>query len=124
MIFIFHLIYSAPSIVVYNYAFFLMYPKYLCEQPDKSFSYCSREQMCEQQMELGIYDDFKYEIDWNSTYSLKNWIGKLGLECSETYVIGLFGTLEFLGQLFACFVYPPLADYCGRRIFTFIGLGM
>lgn len=26
MIFIFHLIYSAPSIVVYNYAFFLLYP--------------------------------------------------------------------------------------------------
>ena len=43
MIFIFHLIYSAPSIVVYNYAFFLMYPRYLCEQPDKSFAYCTRD---------------------------------------------------------------------------------
>lgn len=55
---------------------------------------------------------------------MRNWIIKLGLECSEVYVIGLFGTLEFLGQLFACFVYPPLADYCGRRVFTFLGLGM
>ncbi|CDW77336.1 organic cation [Stylonychia lemnae] len=124
MIFIFHLIYSAPSIVVYNYAFFLMFPKYLCKQEDMSFDYCTREQKCDFQMNMDIEQDFQSEIDWNSPYSLRNWIMKLGLECSETYVIGLFGTLEFLGQLFACFVYPPLADYCGRRIFTFIGLGM
>ena len=39
-------------------------------------------------------------------------------------MIGLFGTLEFSGQLLACIIFPPLADYIGRRVFTFIGLGM
>lgn len=73
---------------------------------------------------MGISEDFQYEVDWSSPYSLRNWIMKLGLECSDTYVIGLFGSLEFFGQLISCFVYPPLADYFGRRAFTFIGLGM
>lgn len=30
MIVIFHLIYSAPSIVVYNYSYLLMFPQYMC----------------------------------------------------------------------------------------------
>lgn len=30
MIIIFVLIYSAPSIVVYNYSYFLIYPQYMC----------------------------------------------------------------------------------------------
>lgn len=45
MILIFHLIYSAPSIVVYNYAFFLLYPSYLCKDGINWVS-CSREEMC------------------------------------------------------------------------------
>jgi len=49
MITIFHLIYSAPSIVVYNYAFFLLYPQYLCKEGNH-WVHCSREQMCTSQI--------------------------------------------------------------------------
>lgn len=67
---------------------------------------------------------YAYQVDWSSSYSLHNWIVKLGLECENQYAIGLFGTLEFSGQLLACIIFPPLADLVGRRLFTFIGLGM
>jgi len=123
MIIIFHLIYSAPSIVVYNYAYFLLYPQYLCQSP-AGLEHCTKEEMCDYQFQMGVTEDFQYQVDWSSPYSLHNWIIKLGLECSHQYVIGLFGTLEFTGQLLACFILPPLADYFGRRVFTFIGLGI
>jgi hypothetical protein len=42
MILIFYLIYSAPSIVVYNYAFFLLFPHYLCKEGSQ-WVQCSRE---------------------------------------------------------------------------------
>ena len=45
MIIIFHLIYAAPSIVCYNYAFFLLFPSYLCKD-GADWSPCSREEMC------------------------------------------------------------------------------
>ena len=47
MIIIFHLIYSSSSIVVYNYAFFELYPQYLCKE-NNEWSHCSREEMCRQ----------------------------------------------------------------------------
>ena len=96
MIVIFHLIYSAPSIVVYNYAYFLMFPQYLC-QTSEGLVHCSKEEMCERQFQMGVTEDFQYQVDWASPFSLHNWIIKLGLECSHQYAIGLFGTLEFTG---------------------------
>ena len=57
--------------------------------------------------------------------SLRNWITRLNLDCSgDTLVISLFGSYEFFGQLVACLVFPPLADLFGRRIFTYIGMGL
>lgn len=53
MILIFHLIYSAPSIVVYNYAFFLLFPQYLCKDGAGEWAHCSREEMCAQSLKYG-----------------------------------------------------------------------
>jgi len=84
MILIFHLIYSAPSIVVYNYAFFLLYPSYLCKDASSGdWIHCSREQMCAQTLSYrnrtmsmqnggGNPEDFDFEgvfesqIDWQN----------------------------------------------------------
>ena len=124
MILIFFLIYTAPSIVVYNYAYFLMQPKYLCTYPDLTVKTCSVEEMCEMQNQVSSREEYIKEVDWSASESLSNWIYRLNLECSETYKIGLFGTFEFCGQFFACFIFPPLSDIYGRRLFTYIGLIM
>jgi hypothetical protein len=134
MIIIFHLIYSAPSIVVYNYAFFLLYPSYLCKEGSQWVS-CSREEMCRQQIQYSTnntldkeYENegaFESQVDWTNQMSLRNWITRLNLDCSgDAIVISLFGSYEFFGQLVACIVFPPLADLFGRRTFTFIGMGL
>jgi MFS family permease len=73
----------------------------------------------------GNTEDFEAVVDWNDPFSLRNWITRLNLDCNaDSIVLGLFGTYEFAGQLFACIIFPPLADLLGRRIFTFIGLAM
>ena len=36
----------------------------------------------------------------------------------DPYMIGLFGTMEFIGCSFACVVFPPLSDIYGRKAFT------
>lgn len=135
MILIFHLIYSAPSIVVYNYAFFLLFPSYLCKD-GAEWKHCSREEMCAQQMlyhnrtmSAEALDDvegaFESQVDWNDPLSLRNWITRLNLDCSgDALIISLFGSYEFFGQLVACLVFPPLADLFGRKLFTFIGMGL
>ena len=97
MIIIFFLIYTAPSIVVYNYAYFLMQPKYLCTYPDLTVKTCSVEEMCEMQNQVSSREEYIKEVDWSAPESLSNWIYRLNLECSETYKIGLFGTFEFCG---------------------------
>jgi hypothetical protein len=70
MILIFHLIYSAPSIVVYNYAFFLLFPSYLCKDGPNTWSHCSREEMCASTLKygnttaaMGMSRDDEYEIE-------------------------------------------------------------
>jgi MFS family permease len=56
---------------------------------------------------------------------VRNWITRLNLDCqADSLIISLFGSYEFFGQLVACIVFPPLADLFGRRIFTFIGMGL
>jgi MFS family permease len=73
------------------------------------------------------YDEGVFEsyIDWTNQYSLRNWITRLNLDCrGDSLVIGFFGSYEFFGQLVACIIFPPLADLFGRRIFTFIGMGL
>lgn len=117
MILIFHLIYSAPSIVVYNYAFFLLYPQYLCKEGNDWVN-CSREQMCASQIQYmnrtmnstmpqifspdeELSDDyyiFESQVDWNNPYSLRNWITRLNLDCrGDALIISLFGSYEFFG---------------------------
>lgn len=138
MILIFHLIYSAPSIVVYNYAFFLLYPSYLCkDSASGEWVHCSREQMCASTLsfrnrtmgmgpeDMEVEGVFESQVDWQNQYSLRNWITRLNLDCrGDALIISLFGSYEFFGQLVACMVFPPLADLFGRKLFTFIGMGL
>jgi MFS family permease len=68
---------------------------------------------------------FESQVDWTDPYSLRNWITRLNLDCQgDAIIISLFGSYEFFGQLVACIIFPLLADLFGRRLFTFIGMGL
>lgn len=104
----------SPNFVALNISYFLLSPAYECEKVDPitNMTYmgqCTKQEVCAQQP-----DSFK--IDWSSEYSLTNWVGALNLHCTETYTLGLFGTMFFLGFLLSLFC-NPLADVFGRKIF-------
>ncbi|TNV79458.1 hypothetical protein FGO68_gene13944 [Halteria grandinella] len=63
-------------------------------------------------------DIVRYE---HSGSVLQNWITRLGLECVDSYKIGLFGTLSFCGEVMSNFVLPPISDKYGRKFFTILG---
>lgn len=42
------------------------------------------------------------------------------MHCSSSFEIGLFGTSYFAGLLVASFIFPPLGDIYGRKIFVVI----
>ena len=103
----------SPSIVTLNVAYYLLKPQYNCfyNDPITNTTYtqhCSYREACSAETPLNI--------DWNSKFSLINWIDRLNLHFMDSYVLGLFGTLFFTGYLLSLFA-NPLADVFGRRIY-------
>jgi YNFM family putative membrane transporter len=45
----------------------------------------------------------------------------LDLHCVESYQLGFFGSLYFLGFLISCLIFPPLSDRFGRKNMFLIG---
>ena len=62
-----------------------------------------------------------WEVDWTYSNSLHNWVTWLDLYCVESYQLGIFGSLYFLGFLISCLIFPPLSDKYGRRNFFMLG---
>ncbi|CDW78072.1 solute carrier family 22 member 4 [Stylonychia lemnae] len=116
--FIVFLHYFSAAYVTYNLGYILMYPKYQCIFNDqKYFSECQREQICSNQD--GLINEWR--VDDKNELSLNNWVTRLDLMCADSFYIGLYGSLDFFGQLFASVFLTPLADKYGKRWFTIIG---
>ncbi|CDW72340.1 organic cation [Stylonychia lemnae] len=142
------LLYVSTSFIVYNFAYFQMSPRYKCTFTDPSspeFLYtseCTKEQICSadspnqvcmgdksinQVNSIEITEQnknhklIKWDIQWDSTHSLKNWITWLNLHCADNYKIGMFGSLYFAGFLISCLIFPPLSDKYGRKDLFLMG---
>ena len=64
----------------------------------------------------------KYKIDYDSPETVKNWITSMDLVCEESFQIGMFGSLYFIGLFLGSAVFVRLADLKGRKIFVQIGV--
>jgi MFS family permease len=42
----------------------------------------------------------------------------MDLYCASSFEIGLYGSMFFIGYLFSCVIFPPLADVYGRKNFV------
>jgi hypothetical protein len=73
-----HMLYALP--------FLELFPDYICpsDVPD-----CGPSDHCK--------DPLKFPVDWNSTRSLHNWVEIYNLDCVDTYLIGLPGSVYFIG---------------------------
>lgn len=63
-------------------------------------------------------EGYLWYVDYENSLSLFNWIKRLNMHCSDPYLIGLFGSYEFIGTAMACLIFPPIADTYGRRFFS------
>jgi len=59
-------------------------------------------------------------IDWESHISLYNWTYELGMNCSSSFKIGLFGSLFFLGVAIST-ILMKFGDRLGRKNFMVLG---
>ncbi len=106
--------FASSGHIYFGLTFLELFPKYNCpdEIPDcKPIDRCLRPDIV--------------TIDWDSEKSLHNWVDPLNLECTlyfdnlllgeKTYLIGLLGSIYFVGWLTAAFVVPRLGDILGRK---------
>ena len=72
--------------IFYALPFLELFPDYICpdDVPD-----CGPSDHCK--------DPSRFPIDWNSERSLHNWVEIYHLDCVETYLIGLPGSMYFIG---------------------------
>ena len=66
----------------------------------------------------------KWHVDWTREESLDNWTQQLGLYCTPSYQLGLFGSMFFAGAFIGSLILPRLADLYGRRPIYLFGLSL
>ena len=66
-------------------------------------------------MELDDPKVVSHEIDWNSPYSIHNWVEQMNLIDTPKSIIGLIGSAFFLGWVIGLFFVPRLGDLYGRK---------
>ena len=77
------------GLIVYTLDILLLDPKILCDgQP------CDLKDIC---IDNQIDPKINWAIDWQSPFSLKNWMYDLNMFCAESYRVAMFGSLFFLG---------------------------
>ena len=95
--------------VMYNMAFATMMPKFYCSV-NEQWSPCTNTDICKGQRTPQL----EYRVDWDSKFSLNNWVGTLDLVCRSRAEIGMFGSYYFAGWALLVLVVPPLSDKYGR----------
>jgi MFS family permease len=76
-------------------AFFILDPIYLCFDKELlTFSHCPKSQACELSF---LPSNETWVVDYDSIYTLRNWITSLEMYCSSSFEVGLLGTSFFIG---------------------------
>lgn len=57
-----------------------------------------------------------YSINWDSEYSLHNWMTDLDLICAEPYLIGMLGAVSFMAFSIGSILITKVIDIHGRRL--------
>ena len=69
---------------------------------------CKEETVCKS-------NHLKWEINWESSTSLHNWVEDFKLLCEPKYRIGLLGAINFLTLLLSLVSVSRIADLKGRK---------
>ena len=89
-------------------------PKYECLNSEGDYYPCKNTDTCEMtapfNKELNLPT---FRVNWNSEYSLYNYVEILDLRCATSFELGLFAAFNFLG-LVSGFSLAKYGDIYGR----------
>lgn len=78
----------------YNVSYWELYPVLKC-QSSPPFYKCTKEDICVSNPPL-------WEVDFEDTYTLKNWVIESNLFCTSDFKIGLIGSFFYIGMTLGC----------------------
>lgn len=102
--------YQGINFIIYNLAYFELVPYIKCKYPgtDEYVKCKDYKDICEQGK---VYD---WYVDYTQKESFHNWMTDHNLYCKDSFVIGLFGSVYFVGLAIGGFILK-LSDTYGRR---------
>ena len=96
------LLQNQDGFLVYNLSYLLLYPKFECNylpsgehinDDDPAYKdYCNPQYYCANP------DKIEIMADMNDSISLKNWMYYQDILCDSSFLVGLFGMLNFIGM--------------------------
>ena len=97
-----------------------MFPKYencvfTDPQPENPDDACTAENICDGRV-------LSYDTNWDSIYSIHNWIEKLDMMCAPKWKIGMIGSMYFLGWFITLPWLPRLSDKYSRKKIVYLGM--
>lgn len=93
---------------MYNVTYLELDPQYDCSFTDGNFGTCTKEDICKGNKVID------WAVDYESEFTLENWIIALDLYCTPSAYIGLLGALAFAGAAIGCLFLPIASDKFGR----------
>lgn len=114
--------YNGINFFVYNLAFLELVPQLRCrESPDLPFvDICYTEDIC---LPDGLKDRQLWEVNFDHPESFHNWMTDLELFCKSGFLIGLFGSMYFVGFAINGLLLKQ-SDTYGRKKIIIIGCFM
>jgi MFS family permease len=107
---------SATMYMSCTLAILLLPPEYKCQVLNRGIwdaleddNLCRPANFCEKN------DTIRWELDETSDKTLQNWFTEYKLECQPARIIGMFGSLYFVGDLTSTMIFTPVIDYYGRK---------
>lgn len=110
--------------IVYGLEFLEVFPEYLClNQTASSVEYfsCNHTYIYDNNF---CHDHSLFKVDVSDQNYFKNWVSpdKLDLLCYDDALIGLLGSMFFVGFAISSLVVSPLSDRVGRKYPHFVSM--
>jgi len=108
---------NSTGFFYYCFSYLELMPQFTCNYVGSTDQFaCEPKDFCDD-------SSISYNINYDDSRSLYNWVEKLNLICRPQWQIGLLGSSVFIGTVVTFFV-PVLSDKYGRKTFFQVGVAI
>ena len=113
------ILFSTEAFLVYNFCFLNLIPYYNCFDSKGVMRECSQVETCLPEFNKNLLHSsppYKngFMTDNDKQTVLKNWMQDLDLRCAQKWIIGLFGSIFFIGNVIGSSLLSEYGDSIGR----------